>query len=79
MSGNSIISKILVIAIIIFAIVVPVFTGEPLDKFSAIFVAVSVIAWGVTAVIADIKSSTDNEAEIARLKARVEELESKNK
>lgn len=76
---NSIISKILVIAIILIAIVVPVFTGEPLDKFSAIFVAVSAVAWGATAVIADIKSSSDNEAEIACLKARVKELENKNK
>ena len=76
---NSIISKILVVAIIIIAIVVPVFTGEPLDKFSAIFVAVSAIAWGITAAIADLKSSVDNEAEIAQLKARVKELENKNK
>lgn len=79
MSENSIVSKILVIATILIAIVVPVFTGEPLDKFTAIFVTVSVVAWGVTAAIADVKSSVDNEAEIAQLKARVKELENKNK
>lgn len=74
---SSIVSKILMIAIILIAIVVPVFTGESLDKFSAIFVAVSATAWGVTAAIADFKSSVDNEAEIAQLKARVKELEDK--
>jgi len=86
MSGNSTVCKFMTIVFIICAIVAPVFTGEPLDKPSAIEFLICISIWIIAGFIADIKDSSELESKINELESktkllenRIKELEDKNK
>ena len=79
MSGNSIAYKLLTIVLIICAIVVPVFTNDPLDKPSAIGFLICISIWIIAGFIADIKDSSELESKINELESKTKLLENRIK